>query len=189
MVRGKRHAQPIRQLVVFHRHVESVVLGRRDRRRRAHQQTDAKRHCQHPTYPESRFHRPLLDFKNPARSRGEAPLARYSCINAGHPGIFQPRRQKSYSPRQYTARCCFAALVASEKRASAAMPSSSRPATYSPTAGPCLKPCPEPPPTSHTFSNCGCRSIRKSPLDVFSYWHTRVSTTGASRNAGKRRAT
>src|SRR5579885_3302927 len=135
MVRRKRHAQSIRQLVVFHRHVEYPVLGRRKGRRCANQQAEAKRECQN------------------------------------------------------TARCCFVALLASEKRGSAVMPSSSRPATYSPTAGPCLKPWPEPPPTSHTFSNSGCRSIRKSPLDVFSYWHTRVSTTGALRNAGKRRAT
>ena len=28
-------------------------------------------------------------------------------------------------------------------------------ATYSPTTGPCLKPWPEPPPTSQTLSNCG----------------------------------
>ena len=62
-------------------------------------------------------------------------------------------------------------------------------ATYSPTAGPCLNPCPEPPPTNQTFSAPGCRSIRKSPLEVFSYWQTRVSTIGASRSAGNRRAT
>ncbi len=35
-------------------------------------------------------------------------------------------------------------------------------------------------------SHSGCRSIKKSPFEVFSYWHTRVSTIGASRKAGKR---
>src|ERR1051325_8291167 len=59
-------------------------------------------------------------------------------------------------------------------------------ATYSPTAGPCLNPCPDPPPTSQTFSNPGCLSIKKSPLDVFSYWQTRVSVTGASASSGTR---
>src|SRR2546429_3449474 len=40
-----------------------------------------------------------------------------------------------------------------------------------------------------TFSISGCRSIRKSPLEVFSYWQTRVSTMGASPSEGNRRAT
>src|SRR5262249_17397920 len=55
------------------------------------------------------------------------------------------------------------------------------------TAGPCLKPWPEPPPTSQTFSNSGWRSMRKSPFEVFSYWQTRLSTSGAWASAGKRR--
>jgi hypothetical protein len=33
--------------------------------------------------------------------------------------------------------------------------------TISPITGPCLKPCPEPPPTSQTFSASGCRSKMK----------------------------
>ncbi len=50
----------------------------------------------------------------------------------------------------------------------------------------CLNPCPDPPPTNQTFSISGCRSIKKSPFDVFSYWQTRVSMTGAFARAGKR---
>src|SRR5437899_9407667 len=65
-------------------------------------------------------------------------------------------------------------FVDSEKRVSTAAPSSNCPVTYSPTAGPCLNPCPDPPPAYHTFSISGCRSIRKSPFEVFSYWQTRV---------------
>src|SRR5580700_6512503 len=42
---------------------------------------------------------------------------------------------------------------------------------------------------SQTFVKSGCWSIRKSPLEVLSYWQTRVSTTGAFFRAGKRRAT
>ena len=60
-------------------------------------------------------------------------------------------------------------------------------ARYSPIAGPCLKPWPEPPPTNQTLLISGCRSIRKSPFEVFSYWQTRVSTIGASRSAGNLR--
>src|SRR5579883_393292 len=63
MVRRKRHAQSIRQLVVFHRHVEYAVLGRRKGRRCANQQAEAKREYQNTAQPESGFHRPLLDFK------------------------------------------------------------------------------------------------------------------------------
>src|SRR5256885_3571688 len=43
--------------------------------------------------------------------------------------------------------------------------------------------------SSDVCSSDLCRSSRKSPLEVFSYWHTRVSTIGASRRAGNRRAT
>src|ERR1700674_5263064 len=74
---------------------------------------------------------------------------------------------------QNTARFCVLALVASENRGSDSARSSSFPVTYSPKAGPCLNPCPEPPPTNQTFSIPGCWSIRKSPFEVFSYWHTR----------------
>src|SRR6202795_623087 len=86
--------------------------------------------------------------------------------------------------RQYTARFCFVALLASENRGSAGPPSNICCATYSPNAGPCLNPCPEPPPANHTLLNAGCRSIKKSPLEVFSYWQTRVSTIGAEASAG-----
>src|SRR2546430_7743302 len=47
---------------------------------------------------------------------------------------------------QYTVRLWTVPFPASENRASAVPPSSSWPVTYSPIAGPCLKPCPEPPP-------------------------------------------
>ena len=57
-----------------------------------------------------------------------------------------------------------------------------------PTAGPCLKPWPDPPPTIHTFGHAGWRSMMKSPLDVFSYWQTCASTSGAVPSAGNRRA-
>ena len=54
--------------------------------------------------------------------------------------------------------------------------------------GPCLKPCPEPPPTIQTLSRSGWRSRMNSVSGVVSYWQTRVSTTGALARAGKRRA-
>jgi hypothetical protein len=41
---------------------------------------------------------------------------------------------------------------------------STRSATYSPTMGPNLNPSADPPPASHTFSNCGCRSDLASPV-------------------------
>src|SRR5439155_3825411 len=43
-------------------------------------------------------------------------------------------------------------------------------ATYSASAGPCLKPWPEPPPRSHQSSRSGWRSKRKCVSDVRSYW-------------------
>ena len=61
-------------------------------------------------------------------------------------------------------------------------------AIISPTTGPCLNPCPDPPPSSHTFSAAGCRSTMKWLSGVCSYWQTRVSTSGASFMAGKRSA-
>src|SRR6266850_5902967 len=91
--------------------------------------------------------------------------------------------------RQYTARLWMVSFVASENRGSGWVRSRSRPVTYSPTAGPCLNPCPDPPPANQTFSIPGCRSIRKSPLEVFSYWQTRVSTIGESLKTGNRSAT
>src|SRR5260370_27561059 len=97
------------------------------------------------------------------------------------------------SPRlprfQNTARFCVLALVASENRGSGSVRARTRPVTYSPSAGPCLNPCPEPPPTNQTFSIPGCWSIRKSPLEVFSYWQTRVSKIGESFKAANRRST
>ena len=48
------------------------------------------------------------------------------------------------------------------------MPVEIKRARYSPTAGPCLKPWPEPPPAIHRLSWSGWRSITKSPLAVFS---------------------
>ena len=50
-------------------------------------------------------------------------------------------------------------LVARLKRGSTAPPARMRAATYSPIAGPCLKPCPEPPPTSQTFSSTSPTSL------------------------------
>src|ERR1051325_11332476 len=61
-------------------------------------------------------------------------------------------------------------------------------ATYSASAGPCLKPCPEPPPTSHQSLRSGCRATTKWASGVRSYWQTRAPTRGASASAGKRRA-
>jgi hypothetical protein len=37
----------------------------------------------------------------------------------------------------------------------------------------------EPLPTSQTLASSGCRSIRKSPFDVFSYWQTSDPTIDA----------
>jgi hypothetical protein len=42
-----------------------------------------------------------------------------------------------------------------------------RPAASSPMAGPCLNPCPEPPPAIQAFSSAGCRSTRRCPSGVF----------------------
>src|ERR1700730_6702006 len=102
---------------------------------------------------------------------------------------FQQLDTVCMAARQYTARFCSVALFASAKRGSDGPPSNICCATYSPNAGPCLKPCPEPPPANHTLFTCGCRSIKKSPFEVFSYWHTRVSTIGEFARAGKRFAT
>src|SRR6267378_4890716 len=110
-------------------------------------------------------------------------------LDARHTRKFQQQDRVADQDSQYTARFWMVSFVANENRASAAVPSSSWPATYSPIAGPCLNPCPEPPPANHTFSISGCRSIKKSPFDVFSYWQTRVSTIGASFSAGNRHAT
>jgi hypothetical protein len=80
------------------------------------------------------------------------------------------------------------ALLANENRLSGRTSAlATRSAAYRPTAGPCLKPCPDPAPTSTTFSNSGWRSISRSPFELFSYWQTRVSTSGAA-SAGKRLA-
>ena len=57
-----------------------------------------------------------------------------------------------------------------------------------PTSGPCLKPWPDPPPTSTTLGIAGWRSIRKSPFELFSYWQTRRSVSGAPFSSGKRRS-
>jgi len=88
-----------------------------------------------------------------------------------------------------TARFCVLALLASENRGLGLKAVQDPSGHVFSTAGPCLKPWPEPPPTNQTFSIPGCRSIRKSPLEVFSYWQTRVSTIGASFKAGNRRST
>src|SRR6516164_5523184 len=71
-----------------------------------------------------------------------------------------------------------------------ASPSSiTSPATISPSAGPCLNPCPEPPPTSQTPSCRGCRSTTKSPSAVCSYWHTLPLISGAPFIPGNRNST
>src|SRR6185369_16527493 len=75
--------------------------------------------------------------------------------------------QSAVRGRQNTERCARVSFDAREKRGSGIPVSRIRDATYSPTKGPCLNPWPEPPPTSQTLSNCGCLSIRKSPLEVF----------------------
>jgi hypothetical protein len=36
------------------------------------------------------------------------------------------------------------------------------------------------------FRQRGWRSMRKSPFELFSYWHTRASTIGRSARAGNR---
>ena len=41
----------------------------------------------------------------------------------------------------------------------------------------------------HVTDFRGAGSIKKSPFEVFSYWHTRVSTMGEFARAGKRFAT
>src|SRR5262245_59845550 len=51
-----------------------------------------------------------------------------------------------------------------------------RAATYSPNAGPCLNPWPEPPPASQTLSKSGWRSIRKSPGKKRARQFERIST-------------
>src|SRR2546430_4905689 len=99
------------------------------------------------------------------RKANEEPPLKYK--THGVHGSFN--RWSGFGHHQYTARFWMVSFVASENRASAAVPPSSWPVTYSPIAGPCLNPCPEPPPASHTFSISGCRSIKKSPFEVFSY--------------------
>src|SRR6476469_230832 len=89
---------------------------------------------------------------------------------------------------QNTFRCCTFSLLASANLGSTTPFPETNDTTWAPTAGPCLNPCPEPPPTSHTFSNSGWRSSKKSPFEVFSYWQTLDSIKGASKSSGKRRA-
>ena len=63
---------------------------------------------------------------------------------------------------------------------------STQSATYSPSAGPCLKPWPEPPPSSHHDSCSGGGATRKCVSPVSSYWQTRAPTIGASASDGNR---
>ena len=64
---------------------------------------------------------------------------------------------------------------ASQRPRSSPMTSAER---YSPTAGPCLNPWPEPPPTIHAPAIAGWRSMMKWVSIVSSYWQTRPSATG-----------
>src|SRR5262249_7209198 len=102
------------------------------------------------------------------------------------PGVFSVPLclRVGFSSDQNTvlAGCC--CLPARRKRGSAGALLRILALRYSPIAGPCLKPWPDPPPASQTLSNPGWRSIRKSPFHVFSYWQTRVSTTGAPAKSG-----
>src|SRR5258708_13284473 len=94
--------------------------------------------------------------------------------------------QGTFFDVQYTDRRCTVSLLSSRNRGSSFASPSTCPATYSPTAGPCLNPCPDPPPTNHTLLNSGCRSIKKSPFELFSYWHTPVSVIGPPSSPGNR---
>src|SRR6266581_2463877 len=128
--------------------------------------------------------------------RGPRPgrhLARPLQHDGGHGGGHDPLGGARARPpgalvAQYTWRRFSAFFDVRAKRGSPGAALAIRSATCSPTAGPCLKPWPEPPPTSHTSFRSGWRSIRKSPFDVFSYWQTRVSRRGAVARAGKRLA-
>src|SRR6516225_7363532 len=151
-----------------------------------HRHPRRQRPSQQPNHPSTHppptlfSHHSSLRFPSldPFRAAGHTLLL----ITDGTPALpFHPVP----SP-QWISRLCSVPLLSNENRASLVPSPSTSPATCPPSAGPCLNPCPDPPPTSHTFSNSGCRSIRKSPLEVFSYWQTRVSTTGASFRAGKR---
>ena len=57
-----------------------------------------------------------------------------------------------------------------------------------PSAGPCLNPWPEPPPTSHQSGRSGWRATRKCVSGVRSYWQTRAPMIGAPASDGNRRA-
>jgi hypothetical protein len=57
-------------------------------------------------------------------------------------------------------------------------------ATCSPRAGASLNPCPEPPPTNHTFAASGWWSKTKFLSGVSSYWQTRASRRGDVREVG-----
>ena len=96
--------------------------------------------------------------------------------------------EKAEASHQSTRYVCYFPLIQESEarlwRASVQNPLS----RSSPIAGPCLKPCPEPPPASQTLSKSGCRSRRKSPFEVFSYWQTRDSVNGAFCRAGNRSA-
>src|SRR5260370_34378968 len=78
--------------------------------------------------------------------------------------------------------------LASRYHGSAVSSFSTRRATISPSAGPCLNPWPEPPPTIHTFTFPGCRSTMKLWSVALSDWQTRGSTSGASFIPGKSEA-
>src|SRR5919108_558526 len=74
----------------------------------------------------------------------------------------------------------------SAKREGSGAPAARAAARRSAIAGPCLNPCPEPPPTNHTPSCSGWRAAMKCESGDRSYRHVRAATIGASSSAGNR---
>ena len=115
------------------------------------------------------------------RERGTRP---------GRRGRGLPRATARLASSQYTARFWTVSLVDRRNRSWVTSSFVTRSATYSPTAGPCLKPWPDPPPAIQTLSKPGWRSMTKSPFEVFSYWQTgspRRARPSGRGNAGPRR--
>ena len=192
VVRRQHHPQSVRQLVILHRHLEFRSAGRTRPCRQGDRQQSCRYHREHscrPLHRQKHFSSAHFTQTYSEHNSWQAPRTALDRLEFRRTLHLKVSWVWPGRGRQYTARRCSIPLLASTKRGSAAPSPNSAAATYSPSAGPCLNPCPDPPPANHTLSICGWRSIRKSPLEVFSYWHTRVSTIGASRSAGKRFAT
>ena len=108
-----------------------------------------------------------------AEALAELSVSRWRRARGAHPDTGRARTERE--------------AVVGRRQIGAIRRRSPAPERYSPIEGPCLKPWPEPPPTTQAPAMRGWRSMMKWVSAVSSYWHTRPSATGWSASAGKRR--